>query len=46
MSLAFRLAAGVLLYAPSQRQDSTYHDFCYTNRGALAETRNSLMCSP
>ena len=23
-----------LLYAPSHRQDSTYHDLCYTNRGA------------
>ena len=38
-----RLAARVLLYAPSHRQDSTYHGFCYTSRGALAGTRNSSM---
>ena len=25
------------------RKDSTYHDLCYTSRGALAVTRNSLM---
>ena len=36
----FRLAARVLLYAPSHRQDSTYHDCCYTSRGALAGTRS------
>ena len=35
------LAARVLLYAPSHRQDSTYHGLCYTSRGALAGTRNS-----
>ena len=29
----------VLLYAPSHRQDSTYHGLCYTSRGALAGTR-------
>ena len=40
---SFRLTARVLLYAPSHRQDSTYHGFCYTNRGALAGTRNSSM---
>ena len=38
---SFRLATKVLLYAPSHRQDSTYHGFCYTSRGALAGTRNS-----
>ena len=27
---SFRLAAMVLLYAPSHRQDSTYHGLCYT----------------
>ena len=37
----FRLAPRVLLYAPSHRQDSTYHGLCYTSRGALAGTRNS-----
>ena len=43
---SFRLTARVLLYAPSYRQDSTYHGFCYTRRGALAGTRNSSMGSP
>ena len=28
----FRLAARVLLYAPSHRQDSTYYSLCYTSR--------------
>ena len=37
---SFRLAARVLLCAPSHRQDSTYHGLCYTSRGALAGTRN------
>ena len=41
---SFRLTARVLLYAPSHRQDSTYHSLCYTSRGALAGTRNSSMC--
>ena len=40
MGYSFRLAARVLLYAPSHRQDSTYHRLCYTSRGALAGTRN------
>ena len=31
------------LYASSHRQDNTYHDLCYTSRGALAGTRNSSM---
>ena len=43
---SFRLAARVLLYAPSHRQDSTYHDLCYTSHGALAEMRNSSMGPP
>ena len=43
---SYRLAARVLLYAPSHRQDSTYHDLCYTSRGALAGTRNSSMGPP
>ena len=38
---SFRLTARVLLYAPSHRQDSTYHGLCYTSRGALAGTRRS-----
>ena len=43
---SFRLAARVLLYAPSHRQDSTYHGLCYTSRGALAGTKNSSMGPP
>ena len=43
---SYRLTASVLLYAPSNRQDSTYHSLCYTSRGALAGTRNSSMGSP
>ena len=43
---SFQLTARVLLYAPSHRQDSTYHSLCYTNRGALAGMRNSLMGPP
>ena len=36
----------VLLYAPSHRQDNTYHGLCYTSRGALAGKRNSSMGPP
>ena len=43
---SLRLTARVLLYAPSHRQDSTFHSLYYTNRGALAGTRNSSMGSP
>ena len=43
---SFRLTASVLSYAPSHRQDSTYHSLCYTSCGALAGTRNSSMGSP
>ena len=39
MGYSFRLAARVLLYASSHRQDNTYHGLCYTSRGALAGTR-------
>ena len=42
----YRLTAKVLLYAPSHRQDNTYHSLCYTSRGALAGTRNSSMGPP
>ena len=31
---SYRLTARVLLYAPSHRQDNTYHGLCYTSRGA------------
>ena len=43
---SYRLTAMVLLYAPSHRQDSTYHGLCYTSRGALAGTRNRSMGPP
>ena len=43
---SYRLAARVLLYAPSHSQDNTYHGLCYTSRGALAGTRNSSMGPP
>ena len=43
---SFRLTARVLLYAPSHRQDNTYHGLCYTSRVALAGTRNSSMGPP
>ena len=43
---SYRLTARVLLYAPSHRQDNTYHGLCYTSRGALAGMRNSSMGSP
>ena len=36
----------ILLYAPSHRQDNTYHGLCYTSRGALAGARNSSMGPP
>ena len=43
---SYQLTARVLLYAPSHRQDSTYHSLCCTSRGALAGTRNSSMGPP
>ena len=43
---SYRLTARVLLYAPSHRQDSTYHTAFVTSRGALAGTRNSSMGPP
>ena len=46
MGYSFRLAARVLLYASSHRQDNTYHGLCYTSRGALAGMRNSSMGPP
>ena len=44
--LSFRLAARVLLYAQSHKQDNTYHGLCYTSRGALAGPRNGSMGPP
>ena len=46
MGYSFLLTARVLLYAPSHRQDSTYHSLCYTSCGTLGGTRNSSMGSP
>ena len=43
---SYRLTARIILYAPSHRQDNTYHGLCYTSRGALAGTRNSSMGPP
>ena len=43
---SFRLTARALLYAPSHRQDSTYHGLCYTSCGALVGMRNSSMGPP
>ena len=43
---SYRLTARVLLYAPSHRQDNTYHSLCYTSHGALAGTRNNSMGPP
>ena len=43
---SYRLTARVILYAPSHRQDNTYHGLCYTSRGALVGTRNSSMGPP
>ena len=43
---SYRLTARVLLYAPSHRQDNTYHNLCYTSRGAVAGMRNSSMGPP
>ena len=35
-----------LFYMHHPRQDNTYHNLCYTSRGALAGTRNSSMGPP
>ena len=43
---SLRLAARVLLYASSHRQDNTYHGVCNTSRVALVITRNSSMGPP
>ena len=40
------LAARVLLYTSSHRQDNTYHSLCYTSCGALVGMRNSSMGPP
>ena len=40
---SYRLTPRVLLYAPSHRQDNTYHSICYTSCGAwLSRLRRML----
>ena len=46
LGYSYQLTARVLLYAPSNRLDNTYHGLCYTSCGALAGTRNSSMGPP
>ena len=46
MFFSFQLSARNLLYAPSHRQDSTYHSLCYIHHGALAGMRNRSMGPP
>ena len=43
---SYLLAARVLLYAPSHRQDNTYHGLCYTSRGAWLEREIALWVDP
>ena len=43
MGQFFRLATNVLLYEPSHRQDSTYHDLSYKSRREMDGTRNMSM---
>ena len=42
MGYSFRLTARVILYAPSHRQDNTYHGLCYTSRGETAQWVHSV----
>ena len=44
--LLLSIKARVILYAPSHRQDNTYHSLCYTSRGALVGTRNRITLKP
>ena len=46
MGYSFRLAARVLLYALSHRQDNTYHGLCYISHGALDGMRNISVGPP
>ena len=46
MVTSLRLAARVLLYAPSHSQDSTYHGLCFTSCETLARTRYRSMDPP
>ena len=40
----YQLTARVLLYAPSHRQDNTYHGLCYTSCGALDGVTVQFTC--
>ena len=42
MGYSFQLTARVLLYAPSHRQDSTYHNLCYTSLEHWLERERAL----
>ena len=44
--LLFPINKRVILYAPSHRQDSTYHGLWYTSHEALDGTRDSSMGPP
>ena len=46
LGYSFWLVARVLLYAPSNRQGSTYHGICCISHESLAGTRNSSMSLP
>ena len=43
---SFRLAASVILYASSHRQDKPHHGFYYTSCGALVGIRNCSLGLP
>ena len=45
MDYSFRLAARILLYTPSHRQDTIYHSLCYSC-GAQARMKNNLIAPP
>ena len=44
--LLFPISSKGSIMCITPRQDSTYHDVCYTSHGALAGTRNSSMGPP
>ena len=46
MGYTFRVAERIRLYAPSHKEDSTYHGLCYTSRRTRTGTRNSSMRPP
>ena len=44
--LLFPISSKGTFYAPSHRQDSTYHGHCYTRCGAVSGMRNNLDSPP